>query len=312
MKTVKIIFSNDYPALVPFTATRYKSQINPITWGQLGATSEGTKQALGAVYRVLTGKQPDPDSTVFSVKASGGAFGRFYSPLLCRGEGQTLKLQWGSEAILLEPKKGAIKSNLVGAEVELTFEKAQISGFEETLFKVTVYFEAEDILISVYFGIRLEDYKRSRDYTSDILNGYLKHNLGDLNKILGEAPQAGSSDPMIDLGQLEVGEEYAVIGYRAVKVGNRQTFILRLQGSEGQTYTEGDGSKVALGVVEVWANPPLLPFFGTSPKVSPDKPAALLVRSIREGAKGKRVDCGIIYDSPESIQVSDDDLDFSF
>lgn len=330
MQNFAVTIAQENTALAGYTGKRYTSGQTNITFEQLMAVSKNTAKALKVLYKVFTGNEPTSDAVAISIKAKDGAFSTFYGPTLCKND-KGLLLFFGNETIPFTTKKGKLEANLPDTiEVKLSFETAKFNGFDETVFKVSVFMEESDTLLTFSLPVRLApdstgeknigDLKR--EYTPDVLQTLLERKPAELIKVIGEVPQFNDFDgPLLKLAQLEENETYTIIGYRAAKPGGRTTFILHLVGQldnedqPTQVYeVEKNGSieEAPLIEAEVWANSSMINFFSTKPEITKESPAELLIRGKKPTKRGVSVDAAIIWDNPDTVSVTEDELDFDF
>jgi hypothetical protein len=331
MKTFDASISQENTALAGYTGKRYSEALTKVTFEQLASQTKNTAKALKVLYKVFTGNDPKSEDVAISIKAKDHAFSDFYGPSLCKNENGLL-IYFGDETIPFTTKKGKLEANLPETiEVKLSFETTKFNGFDETVFKVTVFMEESETLLTFCLPVRLAPdptgEKKIKDlkeeFTPDVLQTLLERKPTELVKVIGEVPQFNDFDgPLLKLGQLEEGETYTIVGYRGAKPGGRQTFILRLMGNHDeatdmptQSYeVEKDGELIEepLTEAEVWANSSMVNFFSNKPAITPNSPAELLIRSKKETKRGISVDAAIIFDSPDTVAIEEDDLDFDF
>jgi microcystin-dependent protein len=330
MKTFDASICQENTALASYTGKRYSDTLTKVTFEQLASQTKNTAKALKVLYKVFTGRDPKAEDVAISIKAKNHAFSDFYGPTLCKNE-KGLLIYFGDETIPFTTKRGKLEVDLPETiEVKLSFETVKFNGFDETVFKVTIFMEESETLLTFCLPVRLapdsSGEKKIKDlkeeFTPDVLQTLLERKPGELIKAIGEVPQFNGFDgPLLKLSQLEEGEIYSIIGYRGAKPSGRQTFILRLLGNldeeqkPTQTYEveqNGEIKEAPLTEAEVWANSSMFNFFNNKPAITSENPAELLIRGKKETKRGVSVDAAIIFDSPDTVAVEEDNLDFDF
>ena len=327
MQTFSCVIATENPALAPFTGRKFSSGINPVSFKELTQFSKNTAKSLSMLYVILTGQQPDEEMTAISIGAKSGAFSRFYGPEFCRNEENELGIAFGKTFLPIKLKKGVFDGTLPAEDMEIkfTFQVAELNGFDELVFKVSILIGATDTLITFLLPIRFEDYKAKKP-EAEALQIQFERKPAEVAALLN-TPYDGSGGfdgPTYKLGQLMAGEIYKVVGYVPRNTSNGLTYLLNI---EGETDEEGptqaildvagfDDSKPAseyLTSAQVWSNSSLKGFLGTNPAITPETPAELVIRSKKKTASGNiTVDCSLIFDSPDVVAVTEEDLDFNF
>lgn len=329
MNNFNLTISTENASLATLTGRRYTKGLTNYTFDELATVSKNTVGALKMLYKVVKGEDPAGDAVAMSVKSEDGAFKRFYGPTLCKNENGLL-LFFGNESInFTVSKKGVFVPTVPlpeSIEVKLSFEKTKLNGYDELAFKVSIFNEATDTLITFSLPFRVEDVNILKNMTADTLQSMLDRKLTDLIALIGEIPQGGSSDfegPMLKLGQLDL-DTYLITDYRAAKPGGRLTFILQIEGLRSpdgeplQSFYKEAGGSINGGETEplvkaqVWANFALVSFFATEPNITPETPAELLIRHVKKSVNGYTVDAAVTHDTPSTVSVTEEDLDFNF
>jgi hypothetical protein len=328
LNNFNLTISTENLSLASLTGRRYPKNSTVFTLDELTEISRNTVGALKMLYRIFKGTDPTGDTNCVSVKSILGAFKRFYGPVLCKAS-DGLVLYFGDEAIPFTTKKGSLvlpSALPETVEVKLAFDRAQLNGFDELVFKISVYNEANDTLITFCLPFRVADTDSLKGLAADTLQTMLERKPADLIAFIGEVPQGGSGNfegPTLKLGQLDL-DTYLITGYRPAKPQGRLTFILQLQGLMDakdvplQVYYKEAGGAInggetePMGTAQVWANWSLTAFFSTQPEITPENPAELIIRKIKKCPNGYSVDAAITHDSPSSTVVTEEDLNFEF
>lgn len=325
MQTFNCVVATENSSLAQYTGRKYTKGVTPISFEELAKVSKNTTKALSALIKVLSGSEPEPDTQAISIGAQSSAFKKFYGPELAQQEGQ-LGIAFGSTFYGFKLKKGAFDGEPPeGVSIKFAFQVAELNGFDEITFKVSILLEATDTLLTFNLPLRWADYKADKP-DIEVLNTLLERKPEQVIELLAN-PYDGSGSfdgPTLKLGQLIIDEVYTVVGYRAVNTSNGGSYIIQLKGELNeagepiQDYllnanVEDKGEQEPLIQAEVWANGPLKTFFGSQPNVTPETPAEMHIRSKKKTKTGNiQVDAAIVFDSPDVVEVEEEDLNFSF
>jgi hypothetical protein len=321
MKTLRAEISSTNRYLAPLMSARYEKSITTVTHQELQSRySKNLAKAYALLYKILTSKDIQQDTQIFSVKSEACAFKRFYGPQICKGT-NGLVLLMGSETIDLEFTKGGLKNLHIpeGMDVAMKVAEEEYGGFKDIILKISVYIEAQELTIVFPIGLRLV-VSEAEDGTKvtpdlDTVETLFTRSPGKFAELIADVPNVNDFDgPLLKLKQLKEGETYEVFGYRAVKPAGRLTFILSIRPTEqGQTYTDDSDPDLEneFEQAEVWANSSLKTALLSEPKIDDENPAQLLIRSVRANKSGTTtVDCALIVKVQSAI--AEDEIDFDF
>lgn len=325
MQTFRAEISNTNSVLAPLMGRRYDSATTQFTYQEVASqVSKNIAKAYALLYKVLTGNDIPPETTLFTVAAADGAFKRFYAPTICKNsKGDGLILLMGSESIPLKLTKGEFKDIYVPEGMDFTSKLTQeeVGDFKETIVKISIFIEAQDLLmvypISLRLAITEDENGKKTEPEFDALEQVYSRSTAKLLPMVGDVPNVSNFDgPLLKLSQLDEESVYSVVGVRECKPGGRLSFILHIQPTEeDQGYDKAGEYEMFPEIgAEVWANTAIKNVLLGKPEISEEKPAELIIRSHRKNKSGTTTtDCALIVQQkaidPSSLE---EELDFDF
>lgn len=324
MKTFFLALSTENPSLSHLTSLPYDSNFKTFDIAALQGVDPVSAKLLVMVNTALGGPEFEPEQAVFSVSAQSGAFKRMYGPIVGQQFDAEDKstgafiLSFGSVEVPFKVgAKGVIQSSTEGVEIESQIISTEINGYDTVCMSIEFYSKAKDVLVTLNAPLRFLD--REEEYKADALQAKFKRSPKAVLELLDKAPKMNSFDgETIKPTYLEIGAKYKVIGYRPMTTPNGDSFMLHIEGEEGQTWTnvelpEDQQEAQPLGTVECWANSTLKTVLSYLPIITKDQPATLVVRDVKQMKNKKwRADVGLIVTAVEKDNNEEVDLDFDF
>jgi len=286
------------------------------------ALPESYRQALGVIYKALTGDELDPEGSTFTVKADpNGIFQRLYSPTIFSTETGGLVIRWGERDIpvLLTAGKIVVEGSSKGTK--FSFKDEQIGKYTEPVLSITV--SSEGTVYTLPVPLRKKDIKE--EMSADLLDLLLDENPDSISSKVYAAPDLSKRGeysqsermvgPYLKVSALPVGD-YKVTTYRVKEGGQYGTdYFLQVQVPEpfcAPVRVQVDGEWVEQETeITDWAivkpNASMKKVLAAEPVITPDSPATLKVLEHYTYNNNPAVKvvlkCSNFVDSPESFSL---------
>lgn len=249
------------------------------------------KEALGAIYKAMTGADLPDEGATFTVRAdANGTFKRLYSPTVFSTEEKGLIIRWGNEDIPLNVTGGKLSTPNSAKGLKLAFKEETIGKYTEPVLNVAI--SEGGTLYSLPIPVRSADYENR--LTGDILDVLLSENpesIAEQVQVASDPSKRGESSgerligPFIKVAHMPLGE------YKITQVRSRETSFgidYMLQAIVNEPFTaptrkqvDGEWVEVETEVSDycvVKPNAALKKILAADPEITPEKPAFLAVK----------------------------------
>jgi hypothetical protein len=280
------------------------------------------RDALGVVFKALTGGELDPSGSTFTVRAdANGVFKRLYSPTVFSTEEKGLVIRWGDQDIPLIVSTGKISTEASPKGAKFTFKEENVGKYTEAVLSVSV--TADGTLYTLPIPIRSADFDDR--LSADLLDLLLDENpdsIAEKVQVASDLSKRGESSGgermvgnFIKVAHLPLGD-YTVTTYRAKEGGQFGTdYFLQVKVSEPFTaptrqQVDGEWTDVETEISD-WAivrpNAAMKKTLAADPVITPNAPATLRVLEHSEynGYPTAKVQlkCQAFAEDPESFTL---------
>ena len=281
---------------------------------------ETMRNALGVVYKALTGEELSPTDHSFTVRADqSGIFKALYCPTVFSTEEGTLIIRWGDQDIPLLTSGGKIATEKSSKNTKFSFKEEKIGKYNNAVLSVAV--NEGGCLYSLPIPVRSTDFENP--VTSELLDLVLEDAIGNLQEIIALAPDPSKrgdggermQGDLIKVAELPVGE-YEVISYRVKEGGEygpnyfMQVCIPEPFSAMARKQVDGEWKDVEVEVQDfaiVRPNTALKKILSAEPIITPESPARLKVleHGVFNGFATAKctLKCASFVEDPESFAL---------
>lgn len=256
------------------------------------ALPQSYKEALGYIFKALTGEEFDPEASTFTVKADDkGTFQRIYAPALFSTENKELVIRWGDRDIPVAVSPGKIGVENVPKGTKFSFKDEKIGKYSEPVLSVSV--TSNNTVFTLPVTIRRVDVKENLN--ADVLEAILDTDPATLGDKILQAPDLSKRGettnyermvgPYLKISALPVAD-YKVTSYRVKEDGKfgpeyymqvqiDTPFVALVRKEVDGVWTEVESEITDWAIVK--PNTALKGILAACPRISKETPATLKV-----------------------------------